>query len=250
MPINENGWQAVQEAIGRSEYASLCHETPDDEIRKLIEAYEAAKAPVTDQPDELPVEDIDALIDSLERALAWAKELRPRGFHPEYLAKAKKLLSDALSEIRYPERRTQQPVGLSVSDIQNAIQSAKPERIIVRQELRQRNGEPIEILHEKTEYRVSAWNQAQAVMEIIKPYLRQPEREAVTQWQPIKTAPKDGTSILSFPHYIVTHWEVGGWTSHYVGDGTEDEGDQSQWEFCTPTHWIPLPPAPDNRRRG
>ena len=63
------------------------------------------------------------------------------------------------------------------------------------------------------------------------------------KWQPIKTAPKDGTPILVWDGYNITSakWEV----------------DYDWWEICVPsdgyvdsnciepTHWQPLPPPPE-----
>jgi hypothetical protein len=52
-------------------------------------------------------------------------------------------------------------------------------------------------------------------------------------WQPIETAPKDGTRILlwcgSKAHTFVGQWSRGSW----VGA-----------KYHTPTHWIPLPAPP------
>ena len=68
-------------------------------------------------------------------------------------------------------------------------------------------------------------------------------------WQPIATAPKDGTWLLLFsplgvnsldsdpPLYITTaSWWDGVWYHHYSdGVGHFING---------PTHWMPLPPPP------
>ena len=68
------------------------------------------------------------------------------------------------------------------------------------------------------------------------------------QWRPIETAPRHGddeesVSILTYPHYRVTHWN------------TEDEGFVRYSEFVEgyvlidpqPTHWLPLPPPPEGK---
>lgn len=75
----------------------------------------------------------------------------------------------------------------------------------------------------------------------------------MTKWQPIETAPKDGTEILgiyayrnSSPDYALICWNGKSWVG--MCDGyrcIESQGDT--WTdynepFCT--HWMPLPEPP------
>ena len=69
-----------------------------------------------------------------------------------------------------------------------------------------------------------------------------------TEWQPIKTAPKDGTSLLL---YCGDEWG-GIIIGHYGGLITTDKNDkevfrkcwQSGFEKYRVTHWLPLPTPP------
>lgn len=83
-------------------------------------------------------------------------------------------------------------------------------------------------------------------------------------WQPIETAPKDGTCILAYlaetpiwrkwvvpdTLYAVVFWEYDCWRSMEVEDcgtmGGELTGWMPDWVCIdvTPTHWMPLPKAP------
>ncbi len=79
-------------------------------------------------------------------------------------------------------------------------------------------------------------------------------------WQPIATAPKDGTRVLLAPHGMVAHWEFGddNWQFFQV-PLTEDMKVSYNWReraalyFCVsdgvygvgPTHWHPLPTPPE-----
>lgn len=73
-------------------------------------------------------------------------------------------------------------------------------------------------------------------------------------WEPIETAPKDGTRILicggtrtdsgdfcdgSYPFagQTIAHWDHDGW------NGGHSEGYNENW-WHKPTHWMPLPPLP------
>ena len=63
-------------------------------------------------------------------------------------------------------------------------------------------------------------------------------------WQPIETAPKDGTTVIAYrpttpPHIEGMYWvgENDSWHWSYDGDSPREGGQQ-------PTHWMPLPEAP------
>ena len=74
--------------------------------------------------------------------------------------------------------------------------------------------------------------------------IRLPEKQS-SGWQPIETAPKDGTVVLCWDEFkecdlmwygIIQQWnepkDILGWM--YVATNTE----------CYPTHWMPLPKPP------
>lgn len=85
---------------------------------------------------------------------------------------------------------------------------------------------------------------------------------AFGQWQPISTAPKDGTVVLlgdtKFPDEVVAgYW---GLASAAWGDGADTEFPWVMLESGNginhlmsghhgPTHWMPLPPAPQSDDR-
>jgi hypothetical protein len=84
----------------------------------------------------------------------------------------------------------------------------------------------------------------------------------MTEWQPIETAPKDGTLILlhrsdgSISPFendtiVVGKWIAGPWQdgseskfvfgSHYYID---EDNCKTTFHIATATHWMPLPPPP------
>jgi hypothetical protein len=80
----------------------------------------------------------------------------------------------------------------------------------------------------------------------------------MSKWQPIETAPKDGTEILLYPQYVIGWWEFGDneWMVMAIPlkeDGTieHDWKEFRRW-YCVyayrgggqPTHWMPLPEPP------
>jgi hypothetical protein len=61
---------------------------------------------------------------------------------------------------------------------------------------------------------------------------------AAQAWQPIKTAPRDGTKILSF---VWTIYQGGVVVAHWDDNDGFIDCDSDFWE---PTHWLPLPEPP------
>ena len=70
--------------------------------------------------------------------------------------------------------------------------------------------------------------------------------EARTAWQPIETAPRDGQRVTL---YVVSpHWrrpELGLWHRGPEGTGWHQDAERSKLTRGTPTHWAPLPAAPE-----
>lgn len=66
-------------------------------------------------------------------------------------------------------------------------------------------------------------------------------------WQPIETAPKDGTRVLLIGHRGAEA-DIGNWSMH----GRYDRSTKRYgicWgcagiAYVNPTHWMPLPPPP------
>lgn len=65
----------------------------------------------------------------------------------------------------------------------------------------------------------------------------------MSEWQPIETAPKDGTEVLGYwpravacspDAYDVVRWHGGEWRDRFDDDS----------KFSAPSHWMPLPAPP------
>jgi gamma-glutamylcyclotransferase (GGCT)/AIG2-like uncharacterized protein YtfP len=67
--------------------------------------------------------------------------------------------------------------------------------------------------------------------------------KAAQTWQPIESAPKDGTRIIIFGserhNKVLAHGVV---SQSYFSGGLWQAGGFTVFE---PTHWVPLPPAPE-----
>jgi hypothetical protein len=60
----------------------------------------------------------------------------------------------------------------------------------------------------------------------------------MSEWQPIETAPKDGTAILVFHNRMVIEaWYSGRWGRFVQSETGGHNG-------IAPTHWMPLPAPP------
>ena len=88
----------------------------------------------------------------------------------------------------------------------------------------------------------------------------------LTEWQPIATAPKDGTAVLVmrdiWPGTKSGHAEECNGHNTYVAEYWPDEGDSDGCWMCymdliqdpqcpiDPTHWMPLPPPPETNEEA
>lgn len=71
-----------------------------------------------------------------------------------------------------------------------------------------------------------------------------PAPAPTSQWQPIETAPKDGTRILGFGGTIITvQWD------DFENDRTKPRWIDHQCYPAFPTHRMPLPSAPADREK-
>lgn len=75
------------------------------------------------------------------------------------------------------------------------------------------------------------------------------QQSAVDGWQPIETAPKDGTKILAYIHIddgdigVMKWMDFGSGLAAWVWDDElMGEADPDPYQ---PTHWMSLPPNPD-----
>lgn len=78
--------------------------------------------------------------------------------------------------------------------------------------------------------------------------------ESGMDWQPIETAPKDGTEVILFYPGMKVQFRIGGWlVSETIHNGktiskheqwTSDSFFSSKESAYCPTHWMPLPESP------
>jgi len=84
----------------------------------------------------------------------------------------------------------------------------------------------------------SCANQARKCARAIAPLIA---KQVMPQWEPIETAPKNGDVILVYANgrRIIAWWNYFQFDKHNNGWDFSGNG------FINPTHWMPLPPAPD-----
>lgn len=71
------------------------------------------------------------------------------------------------------------------------------------------------------------------------------------QWRPIETAPKDGSPFLACHYRSGVHaitWH--GKASHVPLYGWCEGDDAEDIDLWQPTHWMPLPPPPNQEERS
>jgi hypothetical protein len=69
----------------------------------------------------------------------------------------------------------------------------------------------------------------------------------MSEWQPIETAPKDGSNVLLSPAFERERVTVGSWDLDDVGEGGQCWRCLELSERLEPTHWMPLPSPPEAR---
>ena len=67
---------------------------------------------------------------------------------------------------------------------------------------------------------------------------------AVSEWQDIETAPKDGTMVLGARQCLNKTWDMT-CVFYFAEDGEGAWWDNNADYICTPTHWMPLPEPPN-----
>lgn len=87
---------------------------------------------------------------------------------------------------------------------------------------------------------VTGWNSANAHDRFILNSTEYIRADLVPQWQPIDTAPKDGTYVIGLFNGLVAQmkWSNGSGSHcyHWMALG--------RWTPIDPTHWMPLPEPP------
>jgi hypothetical protein len=74
----------------------------------------------------------------------------------------------------------------------------------------------------------------------------------MNDWQPIETAPKDGTTVIVYDPAYAQPVVPGAWDSEEEAEGGQTwRASDAEWDRLNPTHWMPLPapPAPEYEPR-
>ena len=86
------------------------------------------------------------------------------------------------------------------------------------------------------------------VDEVLREIWDEAQRQAAPTWQPIDTAPKDGTWILLAVDSSYTTTPLTVSVCRYISSPYPSWRDYADYKFLVggnePTHWMPLPPTP------
>ena len=96
----------------------------------------------------------------------------------------------------------------------------------------------------------SGWKEKQATIDRQAAQI-EVMRDATPEWQPIETAPKDGTAFRAYADELID-LDFNPWGSVEAAWSGEEfigcvwNGQQDAWygKAINPTHWMPLPAAP------
>lgn len=65
----------------------------------------------------------------------------------------------------------------------------------------------------------------------------------ISKWQPIETAPRDGSYVLI--HNALGNTHVAHWSRRFLGDHDIEGWCCERKKVARPTHWMPLPGPPE-----
>ncbi len=98
------------------------------------------------------------------------------------------------------------------------------------------------ITHEQAEQALGEIEYVQSAMRARRTLLAYiAQQRAASQWEPIATAPRDGTYVqVHHPKWVLQAVRIGMCINDSTGDWVDDANN-----MITATHWRPLPPPPE-----
>jgi hypothetical protein len=105
----------------------------------------------------------------------------------------------------------------------------------------------IDISPEAVEHLWRFWaNKAQALADenkALSAALTASQAETAAAWQPIETAPRDGSRFLAYENRDVSYYPCWWRNDYLIWEGWQDDWDSEP----DPSHWQPLPPPPKGK---
>lgn len=125
------------------------------------------------------------------------------------------------------------------------------ETITVSREVWERCRETLDFVVNKA-WASGEWGQEEIRWLLTEVLINMQKADRPNPWQPIETAPKDGTRILGVrdDKFFVCRLEKRFWTIYLEKkDRFIDKllGCRTVWLVSSPTHWQPLPPPPEEK---